>query len=83
MDEYGFCWVKGTKTPTIADKKSTATATAGKFNYTITGLESYTYYTVCAYAKNSATGIVSYSTPQTFRTKFSVSDADYTGAEVE
>lgn len=83
MDEYGFCWVKGTKTPTIADTKSTATATAGKFNYTITGLESYTYYTVCAYAKNSATGIVSYSTPQTFRTKFSVSDADYTGAEVE
>ncbi len=81
MDEYGFCWVKGTKTPTIAD--SIAEVTASAFNYTITGLESYTSYTVCAYVKNTTAGIVSYSTPQTFRTKFSVSDADYSGADVE
>lgn len=72
--EHGFCYVKGTGTPTISD--NTVTISSGKpFTATLYALDSDTDYTIRAYAVNNS-GETSYSTPVTQHTQKKTPSSD-------
>lgn len=64
--ERGFCYVKGKDTPTIADNTVTV-SDVKPFYAELKSLESYTEYTICAYAISEAG--VNYGDPTTVQTK--------------
>lgn len=71
--EHGFCYVKGTGTPTIND--NTITISSGKpFTATLYALDSDTDYTIRAYAVTDSG--VSYSDPKTQHTNKKTPSSD-------
>ena len=81
ITEYGFCWSKGSVSPSVLDNTISVSATNGSFNYTIPGLDSYTVYYCCAYVKD-AEGNIYYSSVKDFRTEFAVEEGNNTNSNV-